>query len=70
VLVYSTCSLNFGQNEGVVGAFLLEEPTARIVPLEPREGLVTEGENDKWWRLTPEVSGTSGMFIAKLFKVL
>jgi hypothetical protein len=76
VLVYSTCSLKKGQNEDVVRKLLELVPRARLVALPVGlTGLrVEESEVVKdqpvAWRLHPQVSGTSGMFVVKLTKLV
>lgn len=78
-LVYSTCSMMRGQNEDVVKRLLDAAPNARLVKLpaaaallglEVEETTASEAKGAaKTWRLTPEVSGTSGLFIAKITKL-
>jgi 16S rRNA C967 or C1407 C5-methylase (RsmB/RsmF family) len=79
VLVYSTCSLTEGQNEGVLSRFMDTESSAQLIP--PAPWLYEPGEKippfvvpsttlgHLGWRLSPESSGTSGMFIARLTKI-
>ncbi len=39
ILVYSTCTFNHGEDEGMVARFLLEHPGYEILPVPPAEGL-------------------------------
>jgi len=78
-LVYSTCSLLEGQNEGVLSRFMEKEPRAKLVyPMPSRRGeghlvpphiVPSRTLGPMGWRLTPSVSGTSGLFIARLIKI-
>ena len=74
-LVYSTCSLREGQNEGVLANFMKHEPRAKLVPplaQYPQVPAFVQSSRilgNLGWRLNPAVSGTSGMFIARLMKV-
>lgn len=76
MLIYSTCSMMQGQNEDVVRRLLECTPQAQLVPLPKLPELVVEEtkvspqETVGVWRLTPQVSGTSGLFLAKITKML
>ena len=64
-LVYSTCTLSKGENEGVVERFLAERGEFALSPftvgdLHAPSGMLT---------LTPDEHSTDGFFIAKLTKV-
>ncbi|KAH9258071.1 hypothetical protein BASA81_003634 [Batrachochytrium salamandrivorans] len=75
-LIYSTCSMMRGQNEDVVKRLLDATPNAKLVKLptalhglQVEETTASSKAKAKTWRLTPEVSGTSGLFIAKITKL-
>ncbi|MBQ7714801.1 MAG: 16S rRNA (cytosine(967)-C(5))-methyltransferase RsmB [Clostridia bacterium] len=64
VMVYSTCTLNPDENEGVVKAFLDEDDDFELVPftaggIASEKGMLT---------LFPFEHGTDGFFIAKLMR--
>lgn len=84
VLIYSTCSMLEGQNEGVLSKFMTGNSLAQLVP----PFVVNEDNIDQAghrrilppfspsrtlgnlaWRLTPAASGTSGLFISKIVKM-
>jgi len=80
VLVYSTCSFCTAQNEDVVKSLLDACPSAKLLPVQITHA-ATEGsciDNVPWddgflehtVRFYPKSSGTSGMFIAKITKVV
>jgi len=62
VLVYSTCSVDPDENDGVIKAFLASNPQYMLVktPWSDEDGLV---------RLYPSVHQTDGFFIAKMVRV-
>lgn len=64
-LVYSTCTFNIEENEGVVEAFLSENPDFSPVPLEEGNGIVN-GRIDGTIRLWPHKLEGEGHFAAKL----
>ena len=67
VLVYSTCSFAHAQNEGVVGALLAAEPTARLVPVHTLGGApCSAGSLPHTLRFEPRLSKTSGLFVARV----
>ena len=74
-LVYATCSLIYQENQGVVEAFLANNPQFELK--DPKEVLrdsfpLMEGlpigasKNNAWWQLFPHVHGTDGFFGAIL----
>ena len=77
-LVYSTCSLEPEENEGVVSALLDHEPTAALVPIHlplGRSNAVTSFEKARYrpevahcLRLWPQDNDTEGFFVAKISK--
>ena len=64
VIVYSTCTLNPAENEGVVRAFLEENPDFSVLPIA-LDGKESQGIGIT---LTPFEHGTDGFYIAKLRK--
>ena len=64
IIVYSTCTLNPKENEGVVSAFLEDNPEFSLVPFSPRGG----DPQGLGVTLTPYEHGTDGFYIAKLRK--
>ncbi len=77
-VVYSTCSTEPEENEGVVSRFLAENPDARLQPIELAglkrspvvssfDGKEFEGINHAI-RIWPQDNDTEGFFIAKLKK--
>lgn len=62
VVVYSTCSVDPDENEGVVTAFLASNPQYKLTdtPWSDEDGLI---------RLFPSVHQTDGFFIAKMVRV-
>ncbi|MBD3319211.1 NOL1/NOP2/sun family putative RNA methylase [Candidatus Woesearchaeota archaeon] len=77
-LVYSTCSLEPEENEGVLDAFLKREPQAHLAPItlslkrSPAilefEGQTYKKEINNALRLWPQDNDTEGFFVAKLVK--
>jgi 16S rRNA (cytosine967-C5)-methyltransferase len=66
-LVYSTCSLEWEENEKNLQWFLSEEPTATLESFKlpmPEETLIPEG----FYTLLPQKLGGDGFFIAKIRK--
>ena len=62
-LVYATCSLLDGENDGVVDGFLAEHP--EFVPLSAEEALRGQGigvDTGERLRLAPDRQGTDGFF--------
>ncbi|XP_020109506.1 uncharacterized protein LOC109724925 [Ananas comosus] len=69
-LVYSTCSLTVAQNEGVVEQFLSRNPSAELQQIDIADGWpCRSGRIPKTLRFDPTTSQTSGLFIAKIFKL-
>jgi len=78
-IVYSTCSLEPEENEGVISWFLDHEPEAKLESFElpglihgdavmEFEGEVYNPEVKKTCRMWPQDNDTEGFFIAKLVK--
>ncbi len=65
VLVYSTCTFSYAENEGVIEAFLKENPDFELVDCEEKFGRRTLC--DKVCRIYP-MDGGEGHFAAKLRK--
>lgn len=63
-LVFSTCTFNDTENEGVVGIFLNRHPQFRLLPIH-LEGLP---ENNGMLRLWPHITKGEGHFVALLQK--
>lgn len=80
-LVYSTCTLNPFENEGVIGAVMKEFGSALIlekVPIQQKskgfahfrgQHFLTEEETEKVSRFRPHIQQTGGFFIAKIKKI-
>jgi len=62
-LVYSTCTLNPDENEGVVKKFLAQNKDYELFPLP--EGFAGVLQNDGSITLFPHINGTDGFFIAR-----
>jgi 16S rRNA (cytosine967-C5)-methyltransferase len=74
-LVYATCSLISHENQGVVEAFLannpqfeLKDPKVVLRDTYPvMDGLpIGASKNNSWWQLFPHIHGTDGFFGAIL----
>eukprot|EP01130_Rhizamoeba_saxonica_P002530 TRINITY_DN12317_c0_g1_i1.p1 TRINITY_DN12317_c0_g1~~TRINITY_DN12317_c0_g1_i1.p1 ORF type:complete len:369 (-),score=68.22 TRINITY_DN12317_c0_g1_i1:148-1254(-) len=71
IIVYSTCSFCTSQNEEVVEFLTQIEPTARVIPIETLEDTPSvEGTLKHTQRFYPNITKSSGMFIAKIQKVV
>ncbi len=78
ILVYSTCSLTFEENEGVVENFISRSPEFRITDIElpighiagivRYEGRVHHPDLKKCWRIGYETFNSTGFFLCKLVK--
>ena len=64
VLVYSTCTLNPSENEGVVKGFLQNNPNYELLPFAVGELKAEEGT----LTLRPDLHGTDGFFMAKIIR--
>jgi len=67
-LIYSTCSITFEENEGIVERFLKEQPEFSLIEVEPKIGLPGMHGLTKSQRLYPHLHQCNGFFIAKLQK--
>lgn len=69
-LVYSTCSFDRGQNEGIVEALLQRHPDCTLVePFLPEDRVQWEKGDLKYTvRFTPKTSNTGGLFLAAILK--
>ncbi len=77
-LVYSTCSMEPEENEGVIDYLLEKQPTAKLQEIELKikrseaitefEGKTFNSEVKKCLRLWPQDNNTEGFFIAKIRK--
>jgi NOL1/NOP2/sun family putative RNA methylase len=68
VLAYSTCSITFEENEGVIEQFLKEHPEFILTEIEPKIGVPGLNSLAKCQRLYPHIHHCNGFFIAKLQK--
>jgi len=69
-LVYSTCSFCKSQNEEVIQWLLVQEPQAQVIPIKfANEMPAAQSELTHTLRFYPAQTGTSGMFIAKVYKM-
>ncbi|MBL8998866.1 MAG: RsmB/NOP family class I SAM-dependent RNA methyltransferase, partial [Gemmatimonadetes bacterium] len=65
LLVYSTCSLEFEENEGMITAFLAAHPEFVLEP--PPDGVVpSEVLSAGYLTVLPTLAGTDGAFAARL----
>jgi NOL1/NOP2/sun family putative RNA methylase len=79
VMIYSTCSLEPEENEGVVSSLLKNHPDAKLEEINlkiKRSSAITEFEGEKYnpevkkcLRLWPQDNDTEGFFVAKLRKI-
>jgi NOL1/NOP2/sun family putative RNA methylase len=77
-MVYSTCSLEPEEDEGIIDSFLKEHPDAKLeeIKLDIKkspavtefEGTEYDGEIKKCLRLWPQDNDTEGFFVAKIRK--
>ncbi|MBN1385657.1 NOL1/NOP2/sun family putative RNA methylase [Candidatus Woesearchaeota archaeon] len=77
-LVYSTCTLEPEEDEGVIDHLLRDNPDARIMPIEldiersdpviEFEGRAYSDEVKKCLRIWPQDNDTEGFFVAKIMK--
>jgi 16S rRNA (cytosine967-C5)-methyltransferase len=68
VLIYSTCSITFEENEGVIVDFLEKNPSFSLKEATPRIGVPGLADLVETQRLYPYLHGCQGFFIAKLEK--
>jgi 16S rRNA C967 or C1407 C5-methylase (RsmB/RsmF family) len=68
VLIYSTCSITFEENEGVILDFLEKNPFFSVKEATPRIGMPGLADLMETQRLYPYLHGCQGFFIAKLEK--
>ena len=64
-LVYSTCTLNPAENQGVCDRFLAEHPEFRAIRVLPQ---LRRMDDTAYRTLMPHVHGTDGFFIAAFEK--
>lgn len=67
-LIYSTCSITFEENEGVILNFLNDHPEFELAEANPRIGEPGLGGLEKTQRLYPFKHQCQGFFIAKMIK--
>jgi 16S rRNA (cytosine967-C5)-methyltransferase len=68
LLIYSTCSLETEENEGIVEGFLRDNPSWRLEP--PAAGTVPDSVVDGGYlRVLPQTHGVDGSFAARLRRV-
>jgi len=63
-LVYSTCTINPAENEGVILKFVRENPEFELVKIDLPSPL--SRENDGFITLYPNIDNTDGFFISKI----
>lgn len=63
VLVYSTCTLEAEENQGVVEAFLAEHPDFLLEP--PGDAELVDVEPEGWLQVLPQRTGFDGAFAAR-----
>ncbi len=68
ILAYSTCSITFEENEGIIERFLKEHPEFTLIDIEPKIGMPGHNGLTKCQRLYPHIHNCNGFFIAKLQK--
>lgn len=70
-LVYSTCSLTVTQNEDVVEQFLSQNPSAELQEVDAAANwCCRSGRIPRTLRFDPSTSQTSGLFVAKITKLV
>lgn len=67
-LCYSTCSVTFEENEGIIERFLKEHHEFSLVDIEPKIGLPGLKGLTKCQRLYPNTHQCNGFFVAKMQK--
>ena len=67
-LTYSTCSITFEENEGIIERFLKDHLEFKLVDIEPKIGLPGLKGLVQCQRLYPHIHQCNGFFIAKLQK--
>ncbi len=67
-IVYSTCTLNTTENEGVVRAFLRKHPDTTLVPIKKKGSLSAGVDMKEALRIWPHRSEGEGHFVALLEK--
>ena len=68
VIIYSTCTLNPNENDGVVGKFLRENTDFVIQPINLFD-VESDIINTNGVTLFPHVHGCDGFFIAKIKRI-
>ncbi len=68
ILTYSTCSITFEENEGIIERFLKEHKEFTLIDIEPKIGMPGLNGLTQCQRLYPHIHQCNGFFIAKLQK--
>jgi 16S rRNA (cytosine967-C5)-methyltransferase len=69
-LIYATCSIMPEENERLIETFMRDRkdfkpvPISEIWPDAPKSVPVPGGKDKPWLRLSPNVHGTDGFFVA------
>lgn len=68
VLVYATCTLHPVENQGVITAFLAQNPDWKIAPLEVDSPFGTYTTSQGWLQVWPHQQDMDGFFMVRLRK--
>lgn len=69
VLVYSTCTIELAENQGVVSRFLEQHPEFELETTGHYLPLPTKHAESKMVQLLPHIDGTDGFFICRMKKM-
>ena len=68
-LVYSTCTIELAENQGVVSRFLEQHPEFELETTGHYLPLPTKHAESKMVQLLPHIDGTDGFFICRMKKM-